>query len=346
MSNTAKVGLFALAATAIAAIAFYGKRTVTEWGNKFNLAFQSIGKPVLKMGVLTVPVNILLNNAIPVAITLDNLRIQLVKDGTNVFADTGNSGALPINPGNNELTVTPTITLAKILSSNWASNITNVLANQSALVNFIVRVQATYLGVTVTQDYPKQFYLTDLLKPSSLGMVPTGKRNVKPVPANLKKLVPLPTGNNEVIKQYGADPLKDTVPLIQRLVKRQLYQGKKLAAALKGKTVEETVKNNWDFFNKHIQYKQDAEGKEQVRSLRRVVYGGFGDCDDYVCSLSNLLTNQGIKHKLRVTAYNNSSNPSHIYIVVPANGKNIVLDPVVHKFNYEVPYTTKHDYEA
>jgi len=245
------------------------------------------------------------------------------------------------------LTVSPAITLANIINANALQQITSVLANQSPAIQFIIRISATYLGVTVTEEYPKQFYLTELLNAkSSLGLVPTGKRKVTAVPAHLKELVPTPTGNNEVIKQYGADPLKDTVPLIQRLVKRQLWQGKKLAAALKGKSIEETVKNNWDFFNQHIQFKQDAEGKEQVRSLRRVVYSGFGDCDDYVCSLSNLLTNQGIKHKLRVTAYNGSTSPSHIYIVVPANGKNITLDPVVHKFNYEVPYTTKHDYAA
>lgn len=163
MTTPVKVGLFAVGAGILAAIAFYGKRTVQQWGDKFNIAFQSIGKPVLKMGVLTVPVNVLLNNATPVGITLDNLRIQLVKDGNNVFADTGNSGPLPISAGQNALTVTPSVTLAKLVSGNWASNITNVLANQSALVNFIVRVQATYLGVTITQDYPKQLYLTDLL---------------------------------------------------------------------------------------------------------------------------------------------------------------------------------------
>jgi len=55
------------------------------------------------------------------------------------------------------------------------------------------------------------------------------------VPANLLALVPKPDGENEVIKSSGADPEKDTVPLIKKLAKRQMWQGKKLAEALKGK---------------------------------------------------------------------------------------------------------------
>lgn len=163
LSNTAKVGLFALAATAIAAIALYGKRTVAQWSDKVAVVFQSIGKPVLKLGVLTVPVNLTLVNSTPVSLTLDNLRIQLVKDNNTVFADTGNSGALPITTGQNQITVTPAITLAKVLSNNFLNQLSTVLANQSPLLKCVVRVTATYLGITVTQDYPQQLYLTDLL---------------------------------------------------------------------------------------------------------------------------------------------------------------------------------------
>lgn len=84
-------------------------------------------------------------------------------------------------------------------------------------------------------------------------------------------MVPKPTGANEVIKPADADPIRDTVPLIKKVYKRQLWQGKKLAQALKGSTVAETVRNDWNFLFKHIQYEKDAVGKEQIRSLRRMV---------------------------------------------------------------------------
>jgi len=182
---------------------------------------------------------------------------------------------------------------------------------------------------------------------SGLGLVPNGVRTVKPIPASILALVPKPDGANQVVKQSGADPERDTVPLIMKLAKRQAWQGDKLAKKLKGKTVKETVRNNWNFFFDHIQYKKDLSGKEQVRSLRRLVHNAAegGDCDCFVNGLSNLLINQGIPHKLRIAAYNGSPNYSHIYIVVPDGKKEIVLDPVVHTFNYEVPYSSKKDFD-
>lgn len=183
---------------------------------------------------------------------------------------------------------------------------------------------------------------------AALGLVPNGKRTVVPIPANILAKVPKPTGKNENIKSYGADPVRDTVPLIQKLAKRQMWQGKKLAEYLKGKTVAETVRNNWDFFMKYIQYRKDPADSEQVRSLRRLVHNGAegGDCDCFVNALSVLLLNQGIDFKMRVAKYNGSKNYSHIYIVVPTgNGKYITLDPVVHQFNTEAPYTDFKDFD-
>lgn len=181
----------------------------------------------------------------------------------------------------------------------------------------------------------------------SLGLVPNGKRSVSPIPASILGMVPKPEGKNTTIKDYNADPVKDTVPLIQRLAKRQAWQGKRLAQHLTGSSLAETVRNNWDFFIKHIQYKKDVVGKEQVRSLRRLVHNAAegGDCDCFVNGLANLLINQGIDFKLRIAKYNGNPDYSHIYIVVPTgNGKYITLDPVVHQFNYEVPYTDKKDF--
>lgn len=180
----------------------------------------------------------------------------------------------------------------------------------------------------------------------SLGLVPTGERTVSKIPARILSLVPKPEGVNENVKAAGADPIRDTVPLIKAMVKRQLWQGKKLAAHLKANSLEQTVRNNWDFIFRYIQYKKDPDNTEAVRSLRRLVYDAQGDCDCFTCGLSNLLLNQGIAHSLRVAKYNNRPEWSHIYIVVPRrDGTYITLDPVVHKFNYEIPFTEKKDFD-
>lgn len=180
----------------------------------------------------------------------------------------------------------------------------------------------------------------------SLGLVPTGHRTVAPMPSSLESLVPSPTDKNIIIKKTGADPVRDTVPMIQRMVARQLWQGRKLAAKLKGKTDEETARNDWNFIMKYIQYAQDPAGQEQVRSLRRLVADKKGDCDCYTSALLNLLINQGLKPKIRIAKYNGASEFSHIYVIVPkSTGGYITVDPVVHQFNYEVPFTEKKDFD-
>lgn len=184
-------------------------------------------------------------------------------------------------------------------------------------------------------------------KKENLGLVPNGERAVTPVPARLLALVPEPEGSNDIIKKKDADPILDTVPLIQKLSKRQKWQGKKLAKALAGNSIEETVRNDYDFIFDHIQYEEDPEETETVRSLRRLVYEGKGDCDCFTNALSNILQNQNIYHQLKVTAPPNETEWGHIYIIVPTgNGKYITLDPVVHEFNVEAPYSKSIEFDV
>jgi len=189
--------------------------------------------------------------------------------------------------------------------------------------------------------------LNQLLR--GLGLVPNGKRSVSPIPQNLLALVPKPEGKNEVVKSSNADPERDTVPMLMRNVKRQKWQGAKLAQALKGSSRYETVKNIYDFIFDHIQYELDPPGSETVRSLRRLVADKKGDCDCFASAIANLLLNQNIPFAFRIAAYKGSSDYSHIYIVVPKSGNDLsngyyTIDPVVHRFNYEVPFTTKKDF--
>lgn len=180
---------------------------------------------------------------------------------------------------------------------------------------------------------------------SGLGYVPQSARTVKPVPAWALALVPRPTGKNETIKASNEDVEQDTMPLIKNKIQRTLHHTKKLAPKLKGTTLEQTLRNNWNFIFDHIRYVKDAPGKEQVRSPRRMIHEGKGDCDCFTVTLSSLLHNQGIPHKLRIMKQNGKPNWSHIYVIVPkAGGGHYTLDPVTHRFNYEAPNTETKDY--
>lgn len=169
-------------------------------------------------------------------------------------------------------------------------------------------------------------------------------RSVTPVPKFILAMVPAPTGVNESIKKGNEDVMRDTLPLIKQKIKRTLHHTKRLAAYLKGKTTEETLRNDANLILRHIKYVKDAEGKEQIRSPRRLIHEGKGDCDCFVVLLSSLLTNQKIPHSLRVIKQHDDAW-SHIYVVAFDNGKQFTLDCVTDKFNSEPYYSQKKDFD-
>lgn len=191
-------------------------------------------------------------------------------------------------------------------------------------------------------------------KLQQLGLVPGGPRRVKPMPTQLRGLVPKPVDNNITVKPGVPDVETETMPLIAEKVKRTLWQTKKLAAQLKGATLEQTLRNNSNFILDYIAYKKDDPNHEQIRSPRRLVHDAEGDCDCFAVLLASLLTNQSIKFRYRITKYS-GKDWSHIYIVVPKDQRNpnveltqrnqyYVLDPVTNQHDYEVKFSAKKDY--
>jgi hypothetical protein len=173
-------------------------------------------------------------------------------------------------------------------------------------------------------------------------MEATKKRKIKSG-EEFEHLFPKPLFLDPTIKK-GAT-VYDTVRFIPQVVQETLFQTSKLAPLLKGRNVYETCKNIWDFVYTHIAYKKDEEGKEQIRSPARGWHDRFHgiDCDCYTVFISSILSNLKIKHKLRITKYN-QDHFQHIYPIVPTTGGNyITVDCVVDRFNYEEPYSEKQD---
>ena len=173
-------------------------------------------------------------------------------------------------------------------------------------------------------------------------MEATKKRKIKSG-EEFDHLFPKPKFLDPTIKK-GAT-VTDTVRFIPQVVRETLFQTSKLAPLLKGRNVYETCKNIWDFVYTHIDYKKDADGKEQIRSPARGWHDRFHgiDCDCYTVFISSILSNLKIKHKLRITKYS-QDHFQHIYPIVPTAGGNyITVDCVVDRFNYEEPYTEKQD---
>lgn len=144
----------------------------------------------------------------------------------------------------------------------------------------------------------------------------------------------------------------NTLDRIQVIVKDTLEDTRQIAQVLKGRTLQETCKNVFDFLYNHIQYKLDKDGVEQLRRPARSWADRRSgiDCDCYSIFASSILTNLGISHSLRIIELKNKGYYQHIYVVVPDGSGNyrpgtrsgyFTIDPVLDKFNTEAPGITK-----
>ncbi len=172
------------------------------------------------------------------------------------------------------------------------------------------------------------------------------------------KLFPPPSKDDTTVKKEA--DVEDTMTLIQKTVPKTLWQSKKIAQKLRGRTLEETCSNIWHFVYDHVQYKRDKDGVEQVRSPRRTWWERESgvDCDCYTEFISSILLNFNIPHKARITKYPKQppeiSRWQHVYPIVPKNGRlngvlhrddYIVLDCVKDEFDSEQPFLESKDYD-
>ncbi|MFD3001443.1 hypothetical protein ACFS7Z_13810 [Pontibacter toksunensis] len=152
-----------------------------------------------------------------------------------------------------------------------------------------------------------------------------------------------------ILKKSGTGVF-DTIVEMARIVRKTLPDTEKVAPVLQGATLEATCRNIFDFVYNHIQYTLDKPGVEQLRRPLRAWADRVAgvDCDCYSIFISSILTNLGIDHYFRMTKY--KADWQHIYIVVPKEpgkapkgGNYYTIDCVVDRYDYEVPFSDKHD---
>lgn len=181
-------------------------------------------------------------------------------------------------------------------------------------------------------------------------MIATGRRNIRDGREYDKYFHLSDLKGKEVTLKEDGDTF-DTIVLMKDLVLKNRHQVAKISALLEGKTREESCRNIWNWVYNHFQYKQDSSSAEQLRTpLRSWKDRKEGiDCDCMSILISTILCNLNIPHALRKTKYSGKDYFQHIYVVVPASGSSIqgnnyyTLDCVVDRFNYEVPFSAKHD---
>ena len=172
--------------------------------------------------------------------------------------------------------------------------------------------------------------------------ITSGYRVIRPG-EEYNKYFPKPQAQDRIIIEDGE--VNDTVDLMKRVVWKYIDDTKGIAPVLKGKSLDETCQNIWNFLYHHIQYKLDERGLEQLRRPARSWSDRKSgiDCDCFSIFSSSILTNLQIPHAFRITKYGGAQF-QHVYVVVPNGSETLIIDPVLSSYNYEKPYSEHKDF--
>jgi len=138
------------------------------------------------------------------------------------------------------------------------------------------------------------------------------------------------------------------------IIKNTLSDTKEIAPVLRARTLNETLKNIFDFIFGHIQYKPDDPTTEELRRPARTWADRKTgvDCDCYSIFIGSILSNLKIPFALRMVKIGGKPYYQHVYVIVPKHGKEsefknrndyYVIDPVLDTYNEEHPFTEKYD---
>lgn len=148
-----------------------------------------------------------------------------------------------------------------------------------------------------------------------------------------------PQGQNVRIKKRA--DLEDTVALMKRVIRETLTDTSKVANLLRLGNTKQTLANVWNFCFKHLQYRRDEENIEQVRRPVRTWRDRKQgvDCDCMTVFIGSILLNLGIPFVIRLSRNSMSATGfEHVYPVAITNQGKVIMDCVVHQFNFEAPY--------
>lgn len=161
-----------------------------------------------------------------------------------------------------------------------------------------------------------------------------------PIAAN----VPAAENSNQTAEL--STTIKHTVDKMQEIIASTLEQSRGFAQELKQHTAKASLRALFEYLLANFSYKDDAPGKEQLRTPARAFadrHTGI-DCDCFTILICSVLTHWNIPYKIRVVGYKADKGFSHVYPVALINGEEIALDVVVKRYNYQKPFLFKHDF--
>jgi len=233
--------------------------------------------------------------------------------------------------------------VGKGLSTALLQNTAQLKADMSFTLSLSINGETITTTQNLTDDNMNGLALGEL------GIV-SGPRNTQDG-RKFNHLIKKASGTDVFVKNGN---VLETVESCIEIIAEHFREVEELASMLQGDNMKASCKNIFDFSYKYLQYHKDEDGTEQLRTPARSWLDGQMrfkqkgiksagiDCDDYSIFVGSLLKNLGIPFKLRITKYDGKKNFQHIYVIVPALGDSedeIVIDPVLSKFDYQKPYS-------
>ncbi|MCT4586421.1 MAG: hypothetical protein N4A71_01220 [Carboxylicivirga sp.] len=350
MEASTKKILGTLAVVAAVGGGFYlikkGKKLLS--GAKMNFAL--LGFRIHKMNLQEVQFAVKLRcyNPTKAPITLAVNQVVANYKGSAIAYSTPDIKGLTIGAGSTQepeiMFQVPYLNLVgKGLSTALLQNTAQLKADMSFTLSLSINGETITTTQNLTDDNMNGLALGEL------GIV-SGPRNTQDG-RKFNHLIKKASGTDVFVKNGN---VLETVESCIEIIAEHFLEVEELASMLQGDNMKASCKNIFDFSYKYLQYHKDEDGTEQLRTPARSWLDGQMrfkqkgiksagiDCDDYSIFVGSLLKNLGISFKLRITKYDGKKNFQHIYVIVPALGDSedeIVIDPVLSKFDYQKPYS-------
>lgn len=154
----------------------------------------------------------------------------------------------------------------------------------------------------------------------------------------------IPAADHKSSLKYKAGDTGNIMQVVLDCYRKKNGQLKRFAPTLHGRNVYETCSNIWHFVKENIRYKEDPPGQQWVKEPARVWADKVCDCKSYSIFIASALRHNGINGFFRFVSFSDSIEPTHVYIVVPDNGRLIKIDCVLPRFDTEKPFEHNYDY--
>lgn len=105
-----------------------------------------------------------------------------------------------------------------------------------------------------------------------------------------------------------------------------------------------TCQKIWAWMKKNIQYRKEPPSRQTGKTIGRILNDKYGDCKAFATFCVACCKACDIPVNFRLASYKwNDKTPTHIYAVAKINGRQVVIDGVLNRFDYEAPYKYAYD---